>query len=502
MKSTRASSAARFVLIASALLLPSLSLVPLGGMYLWEKGYLLWWAIASTVIVTTVFLLQRWLLLPATRDSAVQPQTTAANDYSANPSWSAAEQRAWADVKAIAAAVKIEKLNDASSVFELGHHTVNAVARRIHPEKSDALWQFTMPEALAISERVSLRLGRFIESNIPFGDRLTVSQVLTVYSWRSVADVAEKAYDIWRIIRLANPATAVTHEARERLSKAMLTWGREHVTRRLAETFVEEVGRAAIDLYGGRLKISHQDITGNAIESVHPSGKVRGQAAPAMRILVGGRAPEYVDAVTAALTTLQRSRDEAVMAYIRGETSNADVLGLAAIDIMRAKSTGDTARDITALATESETADIVAWIRRDGGPIDRAERSALAAIAGAGPAIAPIILPVIFQPAGTVEDAVQMTSSVAAFTRDLNQLYAGHVAAPVVTVAASADTQTFPAHVLTALNGLAADVRRIQIVRNLEVLKQRRDWSGSARQAASAAGSLLKSVIPGRARKS
>ena len=47
----------------------------------------------------------------------------------------------------------------------------------------------------------------------------------------------------------------MTHEARERLSKAMLQWGRAHVLRGLAETFVEEVGRAAIDLYGGRLKL-------------------------------------------------------------------------------------------------------------------------------------------------------------------------------------------------------------------------------------------------------
>ena len=108
---------------------------------------------------------------------------------------------------------------------------------------------------MIITETVSNRLRGYIISSIPFGDRLTVSQFLTVYRWRHVADLAERAYDVWRLIRLANPATAVTHEARERLSKAMLQWGRAHVLRGLAETFVEEVGRAAIDLYGGRLKL-------------------------------------------------------------------------------------------------------------------------------------------------------------------------------------------------------------------------------------------------------
>ena len=61
---------------------------------------------------------------------------------------------------------------------------------------------------------------------------------------------------MWRAIRFLNPATAIASEVRERLSKEMMAWGKDYLGQRLARVYVEEVGRAAIDLYGGRLRVS------------------------------------------------------------------------------------------------------------------------------------------------------------------------------------------------------------------------------------------------------
>ena len=43
----RFSSPTQSVMAGAAILLPTLTLVPLGGLYLWEHGLLLWWALAS-----------------------------------------------------------------------------------------------------------------------------------------------------------------------------------------------------------------------------------------------------------------------------------------------------------------------------------------------------------------------------------------------------------------------------------------------------------------------
>ncbi len=252
MKPTQASSMAQFILVVSALLLPTLSLLPLGGLYLWERGWLLWWALAAFVIVAVVAVVQRLVFGPSVASSFVGPEIAAPDDAS----WGELERKAWSDVNSIAARANLESFTDPQEFIELGRQTIEVVARRIHPEKTDALWQFTLPEALAISERVSRRLGSYVEERVPFGTRMTLAQFWAIYRWRRGIELAEKAYDVWRVVRIVNPATALTHEARERLSRAALQWGREKVGRHLAGAFVEEVGRAAIDLYGGRLKVS------------------------------------------------------------------------------------------------------------------------------------------------------------------------------------------------------------------------------------------------------
>lgn len=249
-KSSPASGMAHFILVVSAMFLPTLSLLPLGGLYLWEKGWLLWWALAAFATVSLVALMQRIAFGAA----AATVDQAAAMAKPADASWGDLEQRAWADVNAIASRASLENFTDPQEFLDLGRQTIEAVARRIHPEKTDALWQFTLPEALAIAERVSRQLGTYVENRIPFGTRMTLAQFWAIYRWRRGIEIAEKAYDVWRLVRLINPATAVTNEARERLSRAALQWGREQVSRHLAGAFVEEVGRAAIDLYGGRLK--------------------------------------------------------------------------------------------------------------------------------------------------------------------------------------------------------------------------------------------------------
>jgi uncharacterized protein len=141
-------------------------------------------------------------------------------------------------------------------VFDLGVRAIETVAHTMHPGDDHALWKFTLPEALALIERVSAQLSDFVSNSIPLGDRMTVGQFLRVYRWRTAVNVAEQAYDLWRIIRLINPAAAATQEIREQLTRRAYDWGREELARRLIQAYVREVGRAAIDLYSGRMRVA------------------------------------------------------------------------------------------------------------------------------------------------------------------------------------------------------------------------------------------------------
>ncbi len=292
MQRNSGASLVRIAALTVSIMFPALTLVPLGSLWLWEKGFLLHWAVAVGFIIGAAYVWQRYLLSRplASRSSATSPDVEVT---SFDPAWSGVEKLAWGDVLELARSTEPAQLSSRDAALAVATRTIQVVARRLHPEVAEPVWQFTLPEALAIVERVSRRLGVFTLEHVPLSDRLTMARVLSIYRWRSAIDVVEKAYDVWRIIRLANPIAAATNEVRERLSREMIGWGRDHVMRQLSEAYIKEVGRAAIDLYGGRLQTARDlasndsaDHAGAAPVAKGPWRRLMGQTSNAGKALI------------------------------------------------------------------------------------------------------------------------------------------------------------------------------------------------------------------------
>ena len=239
---------------ALALLLPLISLMALGSLWLWQHGFVLYWALGACFVTLLTYALERWVFRVDLPENAKGADAKAAE--AADPAWSVREAAAWTAIVDLSNQVRPLEIASRDDVFDLGVRAVETVARSMHPGEDHALWKFTLPEALALVERVSSQLSEFVSDNIPLGDRMTVGQFLRVYRWRSAVNVAEQAYDLWRIIRLINPAAAATQEIREQLTRRAYDWGREELAKRLAQAYVREVGRAAMDLYSGRMRLA------------------------------------------------------------------------------------------------------------------------------------------------------------------------------------------------------------------------------------------------------
>lgn len=249
-KVTRAVRYLRGAMLLTALTLPLLTLALFGSVWLWQNGLVLHWAASALAVTAIVFGVERWLL----RDAFSQAQDATAPEDEPIRFPSDRENAAWRSVLNLAETTDADAIDSRDALIDLGERTVETVARQIHPEHKDPLLKFTLPELLALIERVSAELGPFVRETIPLGDRLTVGQFLAIYRWRGLLDVADKAYDIWRIIRIMNPATAVAQELREKFTRQLYDWGRKELARRLTTAYVREVGRGAIDLYSGRLR--------------------------------------------------------------------------------------------------------------------------------------------------------------------------------------------------------------------------------------------------------
>lgn len=249
----------RVLIVSMGLLLPTLILIPLGSLWLWQHGYLLYWAIAALLCTAAAFLFERLTLPRAVPlPEAVTPEATVISKSGEvilpppDPLRTAAE----AAVDKLAnqtSSAAIESWND---VLNHGLETVEAVAKVYHPDSKDPMLRFTVPEALTLIENVSGKLKPVFEETIPLGSRLTVAQFAQVYRWRHVYDTAGRAWGVWRVARMLNPATAATHEMRERLSKSLMQWAKDSIAGRFAKAYVREVGNAAIDLYSGELRRS------------------------------------------------------------------------------------------------------------------------------------------------------------------------------------------------------------------------------------------------------
>lgn len=361
----RTKSYLRMGAILTSLLLPALTLVPFGSLWLWQHGYVLHWALATGSLVgLATFLMRRFLkpIAPASPEGIAAQTHTVADDL-ADASWTPAETQAWADVVAMAQRVDVARLTTREAVLELGAETVRAVATRLHPEVADPLWQFTVPEAFALLERVSRRLGTFAVETIPLSDRLTVARALSLYQWRGAVDIAEKAYDVWRLVRLINPMTAATQEMRERLSRQMLQWGRTHVTQRLAHAYVTEVGRAAIDLYGGRLRVSARQLeTTISSESQADSVEIAGRDVEPLRILIAGQTGAGKSSLVNALANEVQAVVDALPATAGFMPYELRKEGFPSAQLIDAPGLGPSPDATEALVKKATNCDLVLWV--------------------------------------------------------------------------------------------------------------------------------------------
>lgn len=273
-------------LLILAIALPWLSLLVLGMLWLWQSNHLLWWALVTLVISFTTWPLS-WFVR---RRANAQAQLALGEIAQPSTDWHERERDAWSDVLAIADTTAPFSLTDAALVLSNAQATVEVVARRFHPQAQEAWAQFSLPELLLLAERVSRDVRHEALAQVPGVRALRLSHLIWVH--RQHTRYGSLAWTGWRtgsaLLRLLRAALNPLRAAGQEASAALVDKAATVLSYRLrayaTRLLILEIGRAAIDLYSGRLKLSDAELRAAQTRDADP---VEGPIAPVRIVLIG-----------------------------------------------------------------------------------------------------------------------------------------------------------------------------------------------------------------------
>ncbi|MFP4684036.1 MAG: GTPase family protein [Ectothiorhodospira sp.] len=372
-----------WTLLATALvlLLPLLALMPLGVLWLWQQGWLLYWLGAGAVLSLVGYGLSRWLQGPPS--PAVPGDSPEGAVSPPDADWSQRDLAAWASVQALASEVDPAIVTRYRDLLAVARRTIQTVAAHYHPGDRHPVWRFTLPEALLLTERVSVRLRRVLLDRVPGAHLIRVSRLVRLWEFQPAARTGMKWFRgaawVYRAARLVNPMGAVLAETRERLFSSLLDEAGDELRRRGGRIWVEEVGRAAIELYSGRLQAQAGALDETALEQAAGPGVPVDVPPGPVRILVAGPGQAGKSSLINALTGRTAAGVDVLPAtrLPEGHTLEAgDLSGIVLIDTPALEGN----EGINTLLTQADQADGILWVtaaHRADRAVDRRALQAL-----------------------------------------------------------------------------------------------------------------------------
>jgi predicted GTPase len=363
------------MLLVLAVTVPWLSLLALGIVWLWQGGHVWVWALAAAALG-----LLAWPLSRLVRRRANAEARVALGDM-AEPSrgWSAVERDAWAEVLAIADASAPFSFTEIEPLVTKARETIEAVARRFNPGARNAWAQFRLPEVLLLAERLSRDVRQEALRHIPGIRTLRLSHLLWVQlqteRYGAAAETGWRVgFGLWRIVRaVLNPLQAAGQETSgvivEKTASVLSYRLRAYATRML----VLEVGRAAVDLYSGRLALSEDEVRAARERDA------AGLAAPVapVRIVLIGQVNAGKSTLVNALAQEIRCAVGPVPTTSRAAEYRLDVEGRPAVTLVDMPGLGERTETSPELLAQAERADLIMWVASATQPARAPDRTSL-----------------------------------------------------------------------------------------------------------------------------
>lgn len=355
-------------LLIAAVTLPWLALLALGMLWLWQRGHVWAWAIAAAALAVLAWPLARL----ARRRTNAEARVALGERTEPSRAWTIREREAWSDVLAIADATTPFSFAEIDPLLATARRVVEAVAARLHPEAESPWARFSVPDILLLAERVSRDLRREALRTIPGIRIMKLDHILWL---RRKIDrhgpMWAMGYNLWRVARLWNPVAAAGREISRVFDDTVGTVLLDRLRARVTQEFVLEVGRAAIDLYSGRLTLSEEELRLARERDAAPTAA----AVAPVRILLVGQVNAGKSSLVNTLAQETRCATGSLPTTARATEYQLELEGRPAVLLVDMPGLGDGIEQ--ELRAQAERADLVLWVASATQPARSADRQAL-----------------------------------------------------------------------------------------------------------------------------
>jgi predicted GTPase len=267
---------------------PWLSLLVFGVLWLHRENALLPWLAGAAILGFAAWPLRRSIRHRRKR----RLDREAEHILRPSPEWGERARQAWEKVQAFAAQQPPLSFTEIDPMQKLGWQTVQLVAVHFHEGADRPELDVTVPEILLLAEQVARDLRVAILGNVPGARSIKVRRLFGARSWiETYWPWAKKIYragDAFLSLYVAShdPVTGATRALKgksyDKIFDVMLFRLQNYVTAQL----ISEIGRAAIDLYCGKLRLSADELEKAAQADARAVAKPTN---PLPRVLVVGQ---------------------------------------------------------------------------------------------------------------------------------------------------------------------------------------------------------------------
>lgn len=261
----------------------------------------------------------------------------------------------------------------------LAIEVVQRVAKSSGMEGKGVL-DFTVPEALLLIDRVSVRFRRGIRDHLPFADSISVGTLYWFWRHRDLARrLQTHGMTAWRVIRAVKSLpVAILREIEGAIVEGHASFVTNEGIASIQSLLLEEVAAAAVDLYSGRLRFSDAELLDLRLASGEEDRARLASPDMPLRIAVAGQVSAGKSSLVNALLGQNLAETDVVQTTERARTYPGELGGFS-VALLDMPGLDGSARVSAAVQEELRSADMVLWTIRANRPAREIDRAAIAA---------------------------------------------------------------------------------------------------------------------------